>query len=165
MRFRSFSTTLTVTTTLLLTAGPAVAAAAKPAPTTTAQPRSRTVTYEGVSLRVPASWPVLNLTRHPSACPRLDVHAVYIGRPGPAPLCPADLAGKATAVQLQAASPDSPDLRQATRATVIGGKPARTNADAAQTHTIIDVLPSAGIEVSLSYGGSPAQARSIEKSI
>jgi hypothetical protein len=108
---------------------------------------------------------VLNLTRHPSACPRLDVHAVYIGRPGPAPLCPADLAGKATAVQLQAASPDSPDLRQATRATVIGGKPARTNADAAQTHTIIDVLPSAGIEVSLSYGGSPAQARSIEKSI
>ncbi|HEY1640678.1 MAG TPA: hypothetical protein VGG35_08330, partial [Streptosporangiaceae bacterium] len=137
MRFRSFSTTLTITTTLLLTAGPAVAAVAG----TPAQPRSRTVTYEGVSIRVPASWPVLNLARHPRACPRLDVHAVYLGRPGPAPLCPAGLAGKTTAVQLQAASPDSPDLRQATRATVIGGKPARTNADAAQTHTIIDVLP------------------------
>jgi hypothetical protein len=114
---------------------------------------------------VPASWPVLNLTRHPSACPRLDVHTVYLGRPGPAPLCPADLAGKTTAVQLQPASPDSPDLRQATRRAVVGGKPAMTNPDAAQTHTIIDVLPSAGIEVSLSYGGSPAQARSIEKSI
>src|SRR5579863_842119 len=58
------------------------------------------VTYNGVSLKVPASWPVINLARHPKACPRLDVHAVYLGKPGPNPLCPAGLVGKTEAVMI-----------------------------------------------------------------
>lgn len=158
MRFRSSSTALTIIAILLTAAGPAAAAVA-------AHPRWRTVTYAGVSLRVPASWPVLDLARHPRTCPRLDVHAVYLGAPGPAPLCPAGLAGKTTAVLVEPARTGSPDLRQATRRVVIGGRPARTSPDAARTHTIIDVLPSAGVEISLSYGGSPALARSVEKTI
>jgi hypothetical protein len=43
----------------------------------------RTVSYDGISLRVPRAWPVLNLTVDRSACPWLDVHAVYLGTPGP----------------------------------------------------------------------------------
>jgi hypothetical protein len=123
------------------------------------------VTFDGVSLRVPASWPVVNLSRRPRACPRLDVHAVYLGRPGPDPVCPANLQGKTGAVTVQPVNEAAPDYRQATRRVVIGGRPARTNADAAVTHTIVDILPSAGVEVSLSYGRSPALARSIQSSI
>ena len=137
-------------------------AAGRPA----ARPARRTVTYRGVSLRVPRSWPVVNLARHPRACPRLDVHAVYLGSPGPDPACPASIPqGKTAAVVLQPVSRTSPDLRQATRATVIGGRAARTNPDAGVTHTIIDILPSAQVEISLSYGASAGIARYIESSI
>jgi hypothetical protein len=125
----------------------------------------QTVTFDGVSVRVPAAWPVVNLARRPGACPRLDVHAVYVGTPGPASDCPADLAGRTTAVQLEPASPASPDLRRATRHTVIGGRAGLTNTDAGVTHQLIDIVPSARVEVSVSYGASAAAARSVEKSI
>jgi hypothetical protein len=124
------------------------------------------VTFDGLSLRTPASWPVVNLALHPSACPRLDVHAVYLGTAGPDPACPAGLRGKTEAVQIEPANPRSPDVRQARRPVLIGGRvAASTNADSASTHTIIYLIPAAGLEVSLSYGGDPALARRIAASI
>jgi hypothetical protein len=118
-----------------------------------------------VSLQVPASWPVVNLSRHQSACPRLDVHAVYLGAAGPAPVCPAAQAGKTEAVQIQPLNPQSPDVIEAGTATVIDGQPARTNGDFAITRTINDVIPAVGTEVSLSYGGDQALARRIASTI
>jgi hypothetical protein len=141
-----------------------VSAAATPA-SAAAGRAWRTVTYRGVRLRVPASWPVVNLARHPRACPRLDVHAVYLGPPGPDPACPAGLRGKTAAVALQPVSEASPDRRQATRTTALGGRPAATNTNAAVTHTIIDILPAAGVQVSLSYGRSPRLVRAIQSTI
>jgi hypothetical protein len=125
------------------------------------------VSYHGVSVRVPASWPVLNLARHPRACPRLDVHAVYLGTPGPDPACPAGLRGRATAVQIEPVTAASPDLRLATRRAVIGGRAALTNtgADQAVTHEIIDVVPSAGTEIAISWGQDAGAARSIGTSV
>jgi hypothetical protein len=139
-----------------------VAHAARTAPAKAAE---RTVSFHGVSVVVPASWRVVNLTAHPRACPRLDVRAVYLGTPGPDPACPANVRGRATAVQLERVSSASPDLRRATRHAVVDGRAARTNSDAGITHQIIDVVPSAGVEVSLSYGASAQAARSVEKSI
>jgi hypothetical protein len=136
-----------------------------PAIAETASRPMRTVSYDGVSLRVPASWRVVDLTRHPRACPRLDVHAVYLGTPGPDPDCSAELRGKTEAVTLAPVRRSSPDLRQATRATVVGGRSARTNPDAAVSHTITDFVPSAHVEISLSYGRHAGLIRSIEKSI
>lgn len=130
-----------------------------------AGPAQRTVAYRGVRLKVPASWPVISLARHPRACPRLNVHAVYLGRPSPDPVCPPNLKGRTTAVVMEPARSASPDLRQATRSVVLGGRTVRTNPDAAVTHTIVDVIPSAGVEVSLSYGSSPAVARYIQSSL
>jgi Domain of unknown function (DUF1906) len=121
----------------------------------------RTVRYRGVSLRVPASWPVRSFRRDPSACPRLDVHAVYLGRPGPGSACPADLRGVTETVTLQPVNPRSPSVREATKRTVIGGRAALTNRDWAVTHTIVDVLPAAGVEASLSYGADLPLARQI----
>jgi Domain of unknown function (DUF1906) len=125
----------------------------------------RTVSYLGVGLRVPASWPVRDLARHPADCPRLDRHAVYLGRTGPAPDCPASLTGKTEAVQVQPAEPGSPDVRAAVRAIVIDGHRATTNPDSALSHTIIDVIPAAGAEVSVSYGRDLGLARRIAASI
>jgi hypothetical protein len=139
-----------------------VAHAARTGPPTAAH---RTVSFHGVSVAVPASWRVVNLTRHPRACPRLDVRSVYLGTPGPDPACPANVRGRATAVQLEQVSSASPDLRLATRHAVIDGRPALTNSDAGITHQVIDVVPSAGVEVSLSYGANSETARFVEKSI
>jgi hypothetical protein len=124
-----------------------------------------TVSLDGVSVTVPASWPVVNLARQPAACPRLDVHAVYLGTPGPDPDCPATLAGRTTAVQLEPATAASPDLRLATRHADIDGRAVLANIDAAVTHQLIDIVPSARVEVSVSYGASGAAARSVQKSI
>jgi hypothetical protein len=175
MRFRSAGAVLAVVASASLAAGPAGAAvsASDRAPDSavhlvahaTTDQGWRRVSFDGVSLRVPGSWPVINLARHPRACPRLNVHAVYLGQPGPDPTCPADLQGRTTAVTLQRVATAGPDLRQATRATVLGGRTARTNPDATVTHSIVDILPSADVEVSLSYGTSATLARSIESTI
>src|ERR1700761_3387347 len=62
--------------------------------------RWRNVTFDGVRLSIPANWPVIRFAEHPTACPRLDVHAVYLGTPGPDPICPAGLVGKTEAVMI-----------------------------------------------------------------
>jgi Domain of unknown function (DUF1906) len=128
-------------------------------------PSVRTVTYGRLSVRVPASWPVINLASHPDVCPRLDRHAVYLGTPGPDPACPAELVGKTGAVQLLPINPVSPDVRSATKPDVIDGSEARTNPNSAITHTIIDIIPAADVEVSLSYGADLATVQAIQASI
>ncbi len=99
------------------------------------------MTFDGVSLRVPASWPVVSFGTDPSACPRLDVHAVYLGTPGPDPICPAGLVGRSEAVMI------GPSGSQAA------------------SRTIVDVLPRAGVRVSISYRASRALADQIRSSI
>ena len=124
------------------------------------------VSYAGVTLQVPRSWPAVNLTAHPAACPRLDVHAVYLGTPGPDPACPASgLGAKTGAVQITRLIAGSPDALAATRQVVIGGRRARTNPDAATTHTIIDVFPAFAMEVALSFGSDQAIADQVQSSI
>ena len=46
-----------------------------------AAPATRTVTFQGYRLVVPASWPVYRLATAPTTCVRFDRHAVYLGRP------------------------------------------------------------------------------------
>lgn len=58
----------------------------------------KTVAYQGYEFQVPADWPVYRLDQHPRTCVRYDVHAVYLGRPGPDMRCPAGLAGRAQTV-------------------------------------------------------------------
>ena len=147
----------------LILAGAAVTAAAAQAPITVGW---KQVSYAGVTLQVPRSWPAVNLTAHPSACPRLDVHAAYLGTPGPNPACPASgLGAKTGAVQITRLVAGSPDALAATRPVVIGGRRARTNPDAATTHTIIDVFPAFGMEVALSFGRDQALVGQVQSSI
>ena len=67
---------------------------------TAARPASalRVVRYHGVSVRVPRSWPVLDLARDPQACVRFDRHALYLGTPGREERCPAHAVGRTDAI-------------------------------------------------------------------
>jgi hypothetical protein len=59
-----------------------------------AAPSARTVNYHGYQVTVPASWRVVDLTRHPRACVRFDRETIYLGRPGDQSDCPAGLVGR-----------------------------------------------------------------------
>lgn len=61
---------------LLSSAGLAAAGPAAAAPGD-----GKNVTYRGTTLRVPASWPVIDLDAAPNTCVRFDRHAVYLGSP------------------------------------------------------------------------------------
>jgi hypothetical protein len=177
MRFRRLPAVLVILVSCLVVALPsALTGAAQAASITAPASRWQTVSFDHVAIRVPASWPVFDLTLDPSVCPRLDRHAVYLGTPGPDPSCPADaMGGKTEAVQLEPVNPGGPDVHAATRRTTVvsstgagaGGSStvAWTNPDSPITHTIIDVLPAADVEVSLSYGTDQALIRAIESSI
>jgi hypothetical protein len=48
---------------------------------------TKVVRYRGYGIRVPAAWPVYNLSADPTVCVRFNRHAVYLGRPGSEQLC------------------------------------------------------------------------------
>jgi hypothetical protein len=178
---------LITTSTVLLIAGQVTGALTvlastqpPPAPASTAPPSSaprsptvqpqapagwRTVSFGRASVQVPAAWPVVDLDRHPSTCPRLDVHAVYLGTPGPAPRCPARLLGRTEAVQIQPASQQDPAARQAQTTVRVGGMRALTNADYLVTHVLTYQPPAGGMRVSVSYGDDRSLAAAIAATI
>ncbi len=141
--------------------------------------RWRSVTFDGVRLSIPANWPVIRFAKHPTACPRLDVHAVYLGTPGPDPICPAGLVGKTEAVMigpLGQAGRHHQAVRQPT-----GDQPTRktnggqamsqssrvipSDRDWSVSRTITDVLRGVGAQVSISYGTDRAMALRIQSSV
>ncbi|MBV9846260.1 MAG: DUF1906 domain-containing protein [Kutzneria sp.] len=125
----------------------------------------QTVVYSGASVRVPASWPVVNLDAAPDTCVRFDQHAVYLGTPGAHPACPARLFGRTETVWIQRLDPTSDDAKRATRTTQIASQPVRTDPDSSVTQTLVDVLDSTGAQVSISYGDDRDTARGIEASL
>jgi hypothetical protein len=68
----------------------------------------RSVRFDGRTLRVPASWPVYKLDRHPRLCARLDRRAVYLGTPSAQQDCPAEAVGRRRAILVE---PDSDAAR------------------------------------------------------
>jgi hypothetical protein len=70
------------------------ASAAADAPT-------RAVYFHGYRVVVPRSWPVFDLSAHPSVCVRFDRHALYLGRPSPDARCPAHVVGRTEAILLE----------------------------------------------------------------
>ena len=60
----------------------------------------KTVEFRGYAFKVPASWPVFQLSKDPGQCIRYDVNAVYLGTPGPDQHCPPGLVGTADTVSV-----------------------------------------------------------------
>jgi hypothetical protein len=82
----------------LITLATAAAPAAAGARSTAAATATKLVSYHGYQLRVPASWPVYDLSRDSGTCVRFNRHAVYLGTPGAAQQCPADALGRTEAI-------------------------------------------------------------------
>ncbi|MEO8851434.1 MAG: glycoside hydrolase domain-containing protein, partial [Allobranchiibius sp.] len=61
---------------------------------------TRSVSYGGVSARVPGSWRVVDLDKTPGACVRLDVATVYLGAASEQQDCPAHAVGRADTLWL-----------------------------------------------------------------
>jgi hypothetical protein len=95
---------------LALVAGAAVAVTiSRPA----AADETKTVSYRGYEVQVPASWPVVDLAANPTACVRLDRPAVYLGRSTAQADCPAHLVGRSEGILLEpltTAQPSTPGL-------------------------------------------------------
>ena len=63
----------------------------------------KSVTYRGLTLRVPRRWPVYRLSTHSTVCVRFNRHAVYLGMPGATPACPVTSAGRTEAILVEPA--------------------------------------------------------------
>lgn len=123
----------------VLLVGLAVLASALPAGAT-ASSRTRTVTWQGVSVTVPATWPVRDVDGRPG-CVRFDQNALYLGDPSRS-TCPPHLVGRRQAVHL-------------TRRSVQGV----TGPDLVVTDR------SRGVSVLVVAGNDPAAARTLARSV
>ena len=96
----------TVRTALAVVATAAMAATVWPAAAQAATPAggagTTQVSYRGVTLTVPSSWPVRRLAGRPG-CVRFDRHAVYLGDPSRS-TCPPHLVGRTGSVHVTASS-------------------------------------------------------------
>ena len=84
------------------------------------------VTYNGVRVTVPATWPVIDLRVHPEACVRFDREAVYLGSPAAASDCPAHAVGRVDSIWLRTVSAGRTDLMSAHQ-TKVGALAARVD--------------------------------------
>jgi hypothetical protein len=138
-------------------AGARLTAAVKPA--TAAEPASQTVTFDGYTVSVPASWPVYDLTKNPRQCVRYDVHAVYLGTPGPDPNCPPNLVGRVDTVTIQAPAASAGTKTAGTsKGPRLGGQqalnPGTIVQDPAQ-HELALAMPDKAPSIGATYGTGP----------
>jgi hypothetical protein len=87
-----------------------LAASVLPAAVSAATPQTKLVRFDGYSVGVPASWPVLRLGNDRTACVRFNRHAVYLGVPGAAQRCPTYAAGRTEAILIEPRGSASPAL-------------------------------------------------------
>ena len=105
---------------------------------------TKIVRYRGVSVQVPAGWPVLRLGARSSVCVRFNRHAVYLGTPGTNENCPVRAIGRTEAILIAPEAPGAavaPDTRSvlaptSTPGAALGGGSTATLVEKAQ-HLVI----------------------------
>ncbi|SNR71936.1 DUF1906 domain-containing protein [Actinomadura mexicana] len=123
-------------------------------------PHGRVVEYRGLRVPVPAGWEVYRLDRHPSRCVRYDRHAVYLGRPGPQPDCPARAVGRTEALHIQPAGGG-----RTARTVVHADKLASLTVPRTADHETRLTLPEAGVTITGVYGRDPGLLQRILRGI
>ena len=137
-------------------------AALVPADATASANGLRTVAYRGVAFDVPADWPVYDLAADPTTCVRFDVHAVYLGTPGADMACPAGVVGRADALLIEPTKGHRDDGSVA--AATVSGLDVEVAGDAPAAMQVDATIPSAGVDVTLTYQDSDATAQQILRS-
>ncbi|MFD0899813.1 glycoside hydrolase domain-containing protein [Actinomadura sediminis] len=120
----------------------------------------RVVRYRGLSIPVPDGWEVHRLDRDPTRCVRYDRRAVYLGRPGERPDCPARVVGRTSAVHI-APLGDGRSSRTAVRADRLAAFTVERSAD----HETRLALPEAGVAITGVYGDDPAPLQRVLRGV
>ncbi|GAA0584706.1 DUF1906 domain-containing protein [Actinomadura livida] len=113
---------------------------------------SRVVEYRGLRIPVPAGWEVHDLDRDPLRCVRYDRRALYLGRPGPEPDCPARIVGRTEAVHIQPSGGSAPPAGRL----VTGDSLARLTVPQTVDQELRLDLREAGVTITGVYGTDPA---------
>ncbi|MEP7192465.1 MAG: glycoside hydrolase domain-containing protein [Actinomycetota bacterium] len=103
---------------VLVPASGALAGSFVPTPAEVSSAATQVITYNGVRVTVPKTWPLIDLRAHPETCVRLDKPAVYVGAAGPQSDCPAHAVGRADTIWLKPDTSGKKDLLESRRATV-----------------------------------------------
>jgi hypothetical protein len=123
----------------------------------------RTVIYRGLAFDVPADWPVYDLDADPSTCVRFDAHAVYLGTPGADMACPAGIVGRSDTVLVEPARGDNAGTGSVA-ATESGLDVVEVSGSAPAANQVDATIPSAAVDVSLTYEESDATVQQILRS-
>ncbi len=121
----------------------------------------RSITYAGMSVTFPASWPVVDLAKTPRACVRVDRHAVYLGTPAPDQDCPARIQGHTEALLLApAAALRGTQAGLGAAVADIGTAPALT-AQARQLGQFAQTFAAARVTALASFGANPETVQAV----
>jgi hypothetical protein len=151
---------LAVVVSVVVLAGPAGSASAGDQPT-------KTVSYEGYEITVPASWPVVRLDNEPARCVRYDMNAVYLGSPGPDQLCPPGLVGRTATVSIAAvpqfqraaviAEPALPGMTGGEQVSQVPALNAAVMLDQSAHQLRVAMRTAGQVLITATYGSDPAQ--------
>jgi peptidoglycan hydrolase-like protein with peptidoglycan-binding domain len=118
-----------------------------------AAPASRTVTYHGYEVDVPAHWRVVDLERQPRTCVRFDRETVYLGHPGEQSDCPARLVGRTEGLLIEPMAELAPEQASTGIVTAPRGT-ARPPRDATSHDSALRVaVEDAGVLVTAAHNG------------
>jgi hypothetical protein len=102
---------------------------------------------------------VYDLTKNPRQCVRYDVHAVYLGTPGPDPDCPPNLVGRVDTVSVQApAASAGPNTAGNSKGPRQGGQLALNPGTIVQDpdrHELALAMPDKAPSIGATYGTGP----------
>ena len=131
-------------------------------PVKAAKPGRQIVKFDGYSVSVPASWPVYNLNKDPRQCVRYDVHAVYLGTPGPDQNCPASLVGRVETVSIEGPAVQARKKIAGDRKTLVRtGQRTLTPGTIVQDpdlHELAIAMPDTAPRIDATYGADPGTA-------
>ncbi|HUJ66318.1 MAG TPA: glycoside hydrolase domain-containing protein [Acidimicrobiales bacterium] len=119
-----------------------------------AEPATKTVTFGGYAVSVPAGWPVYDLAKDLRRCVRYDIHAVYLGAPGPDQDCSPGLVGRVETVSIGSAAqtPAMAGLRTLAPGTIVQDP---------DLHELALAMPDAAPPVEATYATDPGPAEQI----
>ncbi|MFI9722420.1 glycoside hydrolase domain-containing protein [Streptomyces sp. NPDC052396] len=145
----------------LIAAAAVVATPLQLAPEASAATGTNAISYQGLKLRIPSGWKVVDLAKQPETCVRFDQHAVYLGHPNAEQKCPAHIAGKKTeALVIEPFSGVTENL-DAPTIKVPAGKPVPPTLPADRSQEVRLAFEGAGLYARASYGTSIAGVQKI----
>ena len=113
----------------------------------------------GYSVRVPASWPVHDLSADPTTCVRSDVNAVYLGHPSTEQRCPSRVLGSADALLIQPLADSNAPAAETVQANA--GQPVPLGVSEADANQINLVVPDAQVRVTATFDSDASMVRGI----